>query len=235
LKKPTTFFIAWVMAYALHAQPTSTQYLYWLRYQNQITFSPSLYWTNEADNRRFFNPDVESQLIFHSRLHLKKGKWDFGTGLTYSLVFAQKPEVGYDHSTAEIRPVIEASFEQPVGKTLFSNRIRIDNRFIQSDPDQNVFEESIFVMRFRYRVQLRIPIRTNDEGVTSISLRLADEIMLNNKYNTFDQNRIYATAEFRLDKHFSLETGYLYIYQHRLNAEEFYSRNVFRFSILHKI
>lgn len=236
MKKPTTLFIALVTAFAVHAQQnTFTQYQYWLRYQNQITFSPKLYWTNEIDNRRFIGPDVEAQLIFHSRLHLKKDRWDFGGGLTYSLFFARKPDEGYDHATAEIRPVIEASYEVPVGKIFFANRIRIDNRFLQTNADESVFEESTYVMRIRYRVQLRIPLKKNNEDITSLSLRLADEIMFNHKYNTFDQNRIYVTGEIRLNKRFSLEPGYIYIYQHALMNEDVFLRNVFRLSVLHKI
>jgi len=236
LKKLTTLFIVWILAYAVHAQQTSfTQYQYWLRYQNQLRFSSSVYWTNEIDNRRFFHPDVEAQLIFHSRLHLKKDRWDFGGGLTYSLFFARKPEEGYDHATAEIRPVVEASYELPVRKIFFSQRLRIDNRFIQASENENIFEESNYVMRFRYRAQLRIPLKNNDEGITTISLRLADEIMFNHRYHAFDQNRIYVTGEIRLNEHVSLEPGYIYIDQHALTNEETFSRNVFRFSVLHRL
>src|SRR5688500_19797864 len=105
------------------------QSLYWIRYQNQLLFSPKLYWTNEIDNRRFFSPDVQNQLIIHSRLHYKNKRWDFGGGLTLSWISAQKPELGYDHAVGEIRGVVEASYELPMGKIFFQNRIRLDNRF----------------------------------------------------------------------------------------------------------
>ena len=58
-----------------------------------------------------------------------------------SWIFAQKPELGYDHATMEIRGVVEASYELPIGKIFFQNRIRIDNRFFQEDPEKSVFEE----------------------------------------------------------------------------------------------
>ena len=225
-----------LLSYALHGQQNVfTQYTYWLRYQNQLIFSPRLSWNNEIDNRRFFDPDVENQLILHSRLHYKTGRWDFGGGLTYSLAFAQRPEVGYKKSIAEIRPVAEASHEVPIGKIFLQNRFRLDNRFIQSDPDQNVLEASTYVLRFRYRAQLRIPVKTNEESIPSISVRLAEEIMFNNKGNTFDQNRIYVTGEFLLTKRLSLEAGYIYIYQQRFRTEDFFERHVLRFSLLHRI
>ncbi|HEX6892987.1 MAG TPA: DUF2490 domain-containing protein [Chryseolinea sp.] len=211
------------------------QGLYWVRYQNQLNITPNVYWINEIDNRRFFNPDVENQLIMHSRLHYVKDRWNFGAGLTFSWIYAQIPENGYVHSTAEVRPVIEGSYELPVRKILIQQRIRIDNRFIEESQDQSVWKDSFYVVRFRYRLQARIPLKTNDDGVATIQLRLSEEIMLNNKENTFDQNRIYASTEFAVNKNLTLETGYIFIYQQRFGTEEFFSRHVLRFSIIHNL
>lgn len=224
-----------MMSTCAFAQETHSQLLYWLRYQNMLIFSPQVYWTNEFDNRRFIDPDVENQFIMHSRVHYKKDRWDFATGLTYSLAYAAIPENGFKEPVEEIRPVIEASYEVPVRKMFIANRVRIDYRFFQSDPEQSVFEESFFVMRFRYRLQLRIPLKVNEDNVTTIGLRLADEIMFNNKENTYDQNRIYVTGEFYLSKKFSVECGYIYIHQQRYGTEDFFERNVLRFSILHRV
>jgi hypothetical protein len=171
----------------------------------------------------------------HSRLHYKLGQWDFGGGLTFSWIFAQKPENGYDHSTAEVRPVVEASYEVPVGKVLLQNRVRIDNRFIEESQDHSVWEESFYVFRIRYRIQARIPLKVNDDGISTIMLRLSEEIMFNNKENTFDQNRMYVSGEFYLNKALTFEVGYIFIYQQRFSTEEFYSRNVIRFSLIHRM
>jgi len=213
----------------------TTQALYWLRYQNTLNFSPKLYWTNEVDNRRFFDPDVEHQFIFHSRLHYRKNRWDFGGGLTLSWVFAQRPEFGYDHSINEVRGTAEASYEIPIGKVGFQNRVRLDNRFFQEIAGTSVFDDSYYVLRFRYRAQVRIPLKENESNQPVVSLRIADEIMFNHTGNTFDQNRIYVTAEFVLSKKFSLETGYIYMYQQRFRREEFFERHVARLSLVHRI
>lgn len=218
-----------------YGQQTHHQTLYWLRYQNQLIFSPKLYWNNEADNRRFINPDVENQLIFHSRLHYKTGRWDFATGLTYSLAYAAIPENGHQSSTEEIRPVAEASYEIPIGKVFLQQRVRLDNRFFQEDVDKSVFEESFFVQRYRYRFQLRANLKVNEDKVVLWGVRVADEIMFNHTGNAFDQNRIYVTFERYLNAHFSLEAGYLYIYQQRFNRDEYFARNVMRFSVLHRV
>lgn len=219
----------------IHAQDISRQYAYWLRYQAQVVFSPRLQWTTEIDNRRFFGPDVALQFITHSRLHYRIHRWDFGGGLTYSIAFAQKPEEGYDEGTSEIRPVIEATHETSLGKVSMYNRVRIDDRFIQADPDQSVFEESTNILRFRYRLQFRIPLRLDDSQTATIALRLADEIMFNNWQNTFDQNRVYGTVDFVASKDLTIETGYIYIYQQRFGREDFFERHVLRLSLLHRM
>lgn len=220
---------------ALSQRLINHQSLYWLRYQNQLSLSPRFYWNNEIDNRRFFGPDVQNQFIFHSRIHYKKNNWDFGMGLTVSWIFAQKPEVGYTHTVTEIRPVIEATHEVPIGKIFFQNRLRLDNRFFEEDQEKSIFAESVYVLRFRYRAQFRIPLKRNEENLPVITLRIADEVMLNHTKNTFDQNRIYVSSDFLLSRKFTLETGYIYIFQQRFGYDEFFKRHVVRLSILHKI
>ena len=225
-----------VMAHQLSAQRViNSQALYWIRYQNQLTFSPKFYWNNEFDNRRFFSPDVQNQFIIHSRLHYHKKKWDVGAGITVSWAYAQKPEEGYDHAVNEIRGVNEVSHEFFLGKLSFQNRLRIDHRFIQQEDDKNVFEESLYILRFRYRAQLKIPVKKNEENITTLAIRVADEIMFNHIENTFDQNRIYVTADFYLSRRFTFELGYIYIYQQRFARDEFFARHVARFTLLHKI
>jgi hypothetical protein len=214
---------------------THSQTLYWLRYQALFALSPRVAWQNDIDNRRFIGPDVQNQLIFHSRLHYKIKRWDFGGGITYSLAYAAIPEVGYNHSISELRPVLEASYEIPIRRGGLSHRVRLDNRIFQEIPEVSLFDESFYVMRFRYRIQWRTPLRTNESNVTTIGLRIADEIMLNESQNFYDQNRIYISGEFYLSKSFSLETGYIYIHQQRLGRDEFFSRNVLRFSVIHRI
>ena len=152
-----------------------------------------------------------------------------------SWIFAQKPELRYDHSVNEIRPVTEASYELPLGKIFFQNRIRLDHRFFQQHPEKSVFQESFYVLRFRYRAQLRIPLKKDEENNALISLRIADEIMLNHTGTTFDQNRIYVSADFYLSKSVSVELGYIYIFQQRFGTDEYFQRNVIRFSILHRL
>lgn len=217
-----------------YGQNTFSQTLYWLRYQNQLFFNKDFYWTNEADNRRFIGPDVQSQLILHSRLHKREGAWDFAAGATASFAYAQRPEIGYQHSVTELRPVGEVSHEVKLKRLSLLNRVRIDNRFFEVDESTSIIEESRYVLRIRHRLQARMDL-LNGDGKLIGNIRLAEELMVNSRQNLFDQFRLYATTDWIISKNLSVETGYIYVYQQRFAAQEFFERHVLRFSLLHKI
>jgi hypothetical protein len=213
-------------------QTSATQSLYWIRYQAQLNFSERLYWTNEVDNRRFIGHDVQHQFIVHSRVHYKIGHWDFGTGLTLSNAYSQYPQDRVSHPVTELRPVVEASYEMKVGRAILQNRIRIDNRFFETDKYSSVFDDAFYVARFRYRVQLRYPVKKESEN--PVIIKAAEEIMVNDRGNFFDQNRIYLSGEIPLSRRSSVEVGYLFIYQQRFRTENFLNRNVWRISFLQR-
>jgi hypothetical protein len=216
-------------------QRVQHQQQHWMRYQNQIVFNDRVYWNNEVDNRRFINPDQQFQLIAHSRVHLKKDRWDLAGGLTASWAYTPSPEIKIQHPTFELRPVVEASYEIPFRKFLLQQRIRVDNRFFEEDRFADLSGPYEYVARFRYRIQARAALRKNDEGKPIAGIKLADEIMINHKGNFFDQHRIYVSCDLRLSSRFNLEVGYINIYQQRRVAGTYYDRNVLRLSLLHII
>ena len=200
-----------------------------------MNFTPKITWNNEIDNRRFLDPDIETQFIFHSRLHYRTGRWDYATGISLSWAYASQAENSVRHAVMEARPVIEASYEIPMRKLFLSQRLRIDNRFIEEDKFNNIFDGSDYIMRLRYRVQTRVPLKRDENGIPLITLRIANEIMVNHRENFFDQNRIYMTSEFIINRHWAFEAGYIYIYQQRFGKDEFFERHVLRLSLTHKL
>lgn len=209
--------------------------VYWLRYQNQMHFSPSLYSNLEIDNRRFFHPDVQTQLIIHSRLHYKFRRWDFAGGLTGSWAYAAQADRPISHPTAEFRPVAEATFEKAMKKWSLQQRLRIDNRFIEEDRFGDLTDGFEYTMRSRYRVQGKFTLVRKKPSFGELYLRIADEIMLNHRESTFDQNRIYLTADWAISDRVIFETGYIHIYQKRFGTGEYLERNVLRITLLHRI
>jgi hypothetical protein len=210
------------------------QALYWIRYQNQWTINPKWYWVNEGENRRFFSPDEENQLITHTHIHRRAGQWDVGAGMTFSWIYAQFPERGYEHAVSEVRPFVEVAHELPIGKAFIQNKLRVDNRFFEIGNDAGVLEDYYYVTRIRYRLQFRFILKGKEDKPV-IGMRLADEIMFHTKQNVFDQNRVQASVDFLVIKSLSLEAGYVYLFQQRAGRSEYFSRQVVRFTIYHRI
>jgi hypothetical protein len=230
-----SFLVILLFCQSAWSQTVYHQNVYWLRYQTQLVFNDNWQWNNEIDNRRFFNPDVQHQFIFHSRVHYRSGRWNFGVGFTTSAAYASRPEFVVSHPVTEIRPVVEASYEIPTRRLLLQQRIRFDSRFFEEDRFDGLNGTYDFVGRLRYRIQARFALKKNKENLQTIGMRLADEVMVNTKDNFFDQQRVYVSVDSRLSNRFTLETDYIHIYQQRRGVEEFFSRNVLRISLLHRI
>jgi hypothetical protein len=233
VKKIHLFALLHLLALQTWAQKkVDSHATYWLRYSETININSHVYWINEFDNRRFFNPDTENQLIIHSRIHRKTGRWDYGGGIALSWAYNTKAEDHTHHATNEVRPQAEVNYEIPFKRWSLSQRVRLDNRFIEEDKYATVFDGSTYDLRMRYRIQAKVPLQKDERWFSSA--RLSNEIMINDRKNTFDQDRIYFAIDHNLSKKFTLETGYIYIYQQRFGKDEFLQRNVLRLSIFHK-
>lgn len=228
----TGIFFLVICPFAAAQIPSHT--ISWVRYQNQLQFSERLYWNNEFDNRRFVRPDAQHQFITHSRVHYRIRSWDVGAGVTLSWAYAGIAENRISHPTFEFRPVVEINREDLTGKLQVGHRLRLDNRFIEEDKLDDLNGDYAYTARLRYRLQFRFPLITR-EDINMLQARIADEIMINHRENFFDQNRIYASTELYLSKNFSLETGYIYIYQQRFATDQFLRRHILRISLLHRI
>lgn len=214
---------------------THSQSLYWIRYRLQVSLGKGFSYGGEIENRRFFSPDVQNQLIHHSRVRYRAGRWEFAAGPSYSLAYASFPERGYKQAVHEFRPVTEVNLDIPVGKTTLAQRLWVDWRFFQSDPDETVFSSSDFRTRFRYRLQVKFPLSGSGSNASRSELKTANEIMVNDRGNFFDQNRFYLSTDYKLNETFSVELGYVWIYQQRSGTDEFFSRHVVRFTLTQRI
>jgi len=220
----------------LYAQSqTLHQNLYWIRYYNQFYFSKRLHWNNEFDNRRFFHPDLENQFIIHTHLRYKIKNTELAAGSSFSWQYTQDP--AKDAVTVpEIRPFQEATYTHQLStQWSLQHALRIDERYIRNHTTTELLAGYEFLFRFRYRLQVSYVVKENPAKNTSITIRASESIFLNDRYNTFDQSRFYIGSIFQLNRKISLEGGYLYVYQHRLNNNVYLSRPTVRFTLYHKI
>lgn len=216
------------------------QSLYWVRYINQLTINEKWTWQNEIDNRRFLKSNRQHHLIIHSRLHYKIFKnSDFAFGFTYSLQSPQDPNATASLVVPELRPVQEINLYNPLSiRFTLQQRLRIDERFIHKNNELILVDGYNFNFRFRYKLQANYEVTKKDAKNKTV-VKIADEVMINAGkniiYNSFDQNRIYVAVEQGINKHISVELGYLHWFQQRTSGYQFFERDIVRFTLYHKI
>lgn len=109
-------------------------------------------------------------------------------------------------------------YAHKVDRISISHRFRLEQRFLPAgvvDNDQISMDGSLFANRFRYFTRAVLPLQKGDSFDKGLFAALQNEVLLNigNKQHvngkTFDQNRFYIAAGYRLNKKFDLEAGYL--------------------------
>lgn len=215
-------------------QQTITQYQYWFRYYGRLSLSEKFSLHAEADERRFFNPDRQSQFFTHLHLHYKPYRTlEVAQGFSYiASVSARNDQL----TIPEFRAFQEITWFIPSSsKSKYSLRYRLDDRFIRHADTSELMAGYSFNLRHRFKAQWQILLSSSEKPHQS-TLKVANEIMVNsgNVDYHFDQNRIYAAVERALSKHWSVEAGYLNIYQNRGNPG-YYLRHVVRITLYHHL
>ncbi|MBO3270370.1 DUF2490 domain-containing protein [Hymenobacter defluvii] len=206
------------MATAAGAQ-TVHQQGYWTRAYLRLKVSPHWTWHSEVDERRFVNPDQQWQFITHQHVHYRlTPTLDAGVGGTYSRQSQSTVTI------PEYRLFGETSWTIPLSAAVrLQQKLRVEQRWIQQVRDRHLIDDYTTPVRFRYRVQ------GEWQPHPRWRLRLFDEFMVS--MHDFDQNRLYAGAEYQLGTGFAAELGYMKLWQNRLLRPDNYNRDVLRFTL----
>jgi hypothetical protein len=212
--------IAAQSGWAQTAPVTSHQQGYWLRSYLRVKLTPRWTWHTEVDERRYIRPDKQWQLIAHQHLHYRIAlPLEVALGGTYS----RQPQTSA-LVLPEWRVFEEATYTIPISTNVrLHNRLRVEQRWLATAAEGQRTEAWEFRQRVRYRVQ------ADWQTTPRWKLRAADELMLNT--DSFDQNRVYAAAEFQVRPGLAAELGYLHIYQRRFHRAEYYQRDALRLTL----
>jgi hypothetical protein len=229
LKRGFACFIFLLCAVPSFSQSIDTyESTYWFRYYNQLSLNEKWTWHNEIEERRLINPDRQSQFFIHTHLHYQiKKKFDLAAGFNFNETTRSNGLL-----IAEWRPWQEVSFSPKLKSRIkLSFRYRLDERFIHKSLGSDLEPGYNFNLRHRFRIQVVSAINRKE----TITLKLADEVMINSLGDTdlFDQNRIYLGADFKLTKKCSLEVGYLN--QIVARSDQHIMFNVIRTTFWHKL
>jgi len=236
-------FLTLLFPLLLVAQKKVTnQQLLWYTYNNTIRFNEKWSLQSEVQERRFFNPGAQHQLVIRSNIYRKLiENWSASAGMTYFLQSPQDPESESNLMVPELRPDIGFDNKQKLAFMTISHRYKMEARFMHDFANDELTGGYRFLsFRFRYQLGFDIPVwRNPDTREERLSLKIKEEILLNagSKIvkNTFDQNRIYAGLNYRINPDFSVEAGYLNWYQQRASGTDYYDRDIIRFSVFHTL
>jgi hypothetical protein len=207
---------------------------YWLRYSPTFDFGNSWSLKGEFEIRRWAFPDLQHQLLVPRVTFIKSlsNGWDVGIGgVNFLQSLPQDGEVDIDLTRPEIRPHQDLTMRDKVGIVGITHRYRLEQRFIRKTEGTELADGYDFNLRFRYRLQFRIPL--NDKsGAGALDFKVGDEIMLNAGKNivrnTFDQNRFYVGFRNKFSSKTNLEVDLINWFQQRSNGDDFRSRYILR-------
>ncbi len=211
----------------------------WYSYFNQAEFGSKWFLFSELENRQFFKPCVENQLLIRAHLHYRMHKhWDIAAGFGYFLLCTQDPAKPSKLLNPELRPFIEANNNFSWGRLTLTNRLRAEERFVHKVAAGELADGYNTNSRFRYRLGLDfVMLKTKKQHI--LKLRFNDEVMLNVPTklvkNVFDQNRAYLGVSYTPPGPITFEAGYIHWFQQRASLTDYFDRSILRFSITHKV
>lgn len=226
-----------MLSASLFAQEAGPHYRYskaiWLGYFNSTAFNSK--WSLNTDIQ-FRGKDwlaQPSQALVRS-------------GLGYKLAEKVRVTIGLAHyrfylndivTRGEWRPWQEVLLNNDIGKVKIAHRLRAEQRFNETVLNAHPTGDYTFNWRFRYRLDVQIPLFTKNEK--SIWLVLGDELLINAgkniKYNYFDQNRIYLGFNFEQNKRITYQIQVMQISQQQSNGTTLDKISVIRVNVFHKI
>lgn len=240
MKKINLVIILLLPEFLLAQKKIENQQLIWYGYYNNLKFNENWNLNSEIQERQFYNPTAQHQLVFRSNLERKVfGDWKASVGMTYFLQNPNTPNSESNLTVPELRPDIGFNHKQKLGFVTINHRYKVEARFFHDVENEKLVGGYRFSnFRLRYQLGLDFPI-WKKEGNEKLLLKIKDEIMFNvgNKIvkNTFDQNRIYLAVNYKLNASYAFELGYMNWFQQQKSGTDFYNRDILRFSIFHSI
>ncbi len=240
MKKLVLVLIVFLPEFLLAQKKVENQQLIWYGYYNSLKFNENWSLNSEIQERQFYNPTAQHQLVFRSNLERKLiADWKVSAGMT---LFLQNPNNSNSESkltVPELRPDVGFSNKQKLGFITINHKYKAEARFFHNIENQELVGGYRFShFRLRYQLGLDFPI-WKKEGNEKLIFKVKDEIMLNvgSKIvkNTFDQNRIYVALNYKLNKSYAVELGYMNWFQQQKSGTDFYNRDILRLSIFHTI
>lgn len=216
------------------------QQLLWYGYYNKLKFNENWNLGSEIQERQFYNPAAQHQLVFRTNLERNVFENTIASiGFVYFLQSPNNPESESNLVVPELRTDFAVNTKKKFRRFSINQRYKLEARFFhETENDELVGGYKFSNFRMRYLLGLDVPVlkKNNQE---KLILKVKDEVMFNFGKNivknAFDQHRIYFGAYYFCNKNLAFEAGYLNWFQQRPSGVDYYNRNIIRFSVFHTI
>ncbi|RVU00177.1 DUF2490 domain-containing protein [Mucilaginibacter limnophilus] len=145
-----------------------------------------------------------------------KGGISYDIAKNYTALIGTGRYVTYDYNELDEPPtVLETRLWEQMTVNQLLDRIKIEHRY---RIEQRFFDHTPYRNRFRYRLNLAIPINHRKVEPKTYYAAVFDEIFLNNKAPHFERNRLYVGMGYQFNKSLSLQLGWMQQYNYSLNS-----------------
>lgn len=154
-------------------------------------------------------------------------KFSFAGGIA-GLWLATELEVG-TRFAFEQRLFEQALWRSRIRRVVFLQRIRIEQRWSELLNEDGSVNRILFSNRFRFLFSGTIKVFNNDDFPKliisdEILFQFGDEII----YNTFDQNRFFVGINYRFNKNWTFDFGYMFVFQQKYSGYQYDANHTIR-------
>ncbi len=233
MKKNILLFLL-LIAFAAKSQRTVQHYgLLWVNYQNNIELNKKWSLMNDV---QFRTKDFVGQFVLFAvrsgASYILNEKYSVGAGVTWFGSMQYAPSGNFVRN--EWRPWQDVSLLVKHNQLDITQRLRLEERFLQMLMGSKKTTQYETVMRLRYKIDLQKYLKNK-----KWSLKAGNEVMVNPAYlnssRFFDQNRTFIGVGFQKNKVLQLQLQYMKIFQWRSSSEILEDQNVVRINFYHQL
>lgn len=157
---------------------------------------------------------VRSQRFFNTFYYYEtKGGAGLNIGKNFSFLAGTGRYATYSNNGNFKKPFANEEFRlwqqfvinSYLNKLKFEHRYRVEQRWLTNGGYKN---------RYRYRLNLFLPLNNNKIAVKTFFLNAHDEVFLTNREPHFERNRIFAGAGYMPEKNMTVLAGYMHQYDY---------------------
>jgi|SRR6218665_953443 len=165
----------------------------------------------------FYNElQLRSQSFYNDHFyHEVKGGVSYSISKNFVVLLGLGDYQTYSDGGNFVKPVAahETRLWQQLTMNQYLERVKFEHRYRM---EQRWFTTG-FRQRYRYRLNAAVPINHRKMGPDTYYVAAFNEIFLTNKAPYFERNRLFVGGGYQLNKHFTLQPGYVYQYDYRSN------------------